>query len=163
MKLYSEPIYICNCHHLGLKKSLLQLNCGFLIYCTTYREVKCPISNKGDPSYINLDNQRRFTENAKKRGVNRLSSYCRNEKKTIWVSYYLTSGIQDFRTIGHSDLRTIGPSDYQTFGILDLQTIGPSDYWTFGLSDRHPIKTFPTIFWYTRVNTYYLGPQYAIF
>jgi len=45
-----------------------------------YREVKYPISNKRDPSFINLDIQRRFTENALKRGLNRLSSYCRNTK-----------------------------------------------------------------------------------
>jgi len=33
----------------------------FLIYCTTVK--LDPISNKGNPSFINLDIQRRFTEN----------------------------------------------------------------------------------------------------
>ena len=37
--------------------------CFFLIYCTYYCEFRYPISNKGNPSFINLDIQRRFTEN----------------------------------------------------------------------------------------------------
>ena len=83
------PIYICNCRHLFL---------NLLYYC----EVRYQISNQGNPSFINLAIQRRFTENVLKR----------NKKKLV------------FR------FRTIGPSDYYywTFGPLNLQTIGISDH-----------------------------------
>ena len=91
------PIYICNCRHLFL---------NLLYYC----EVRYQISNQGNPSFINLAIQRRFTENVLKR----------NKKKFVF------------------GFRTIGPSDYYywTFGLLllDLRTIEPSDYWNIGPS-----------------------------
>ena len=45
-----------------------------------YREMIYPISNKGNPSFINLDIQRQFTENASKRDVNRFSGTSRDKK-----------------------------------------------------------------------------------
>ena len=112
------------------------LNCGFLIYCTTYREVKYPISNKGDPSFINLENQIRFTENAKKRGIKPFTA-------GILKQIYLGFGLSNLRTIGLSDYWTFGPSDYWTFGLLDLRNFEPSDYWTFGLLDLLTIGPSP--------------------
>jgi hypothetical protein len=53
-------MYICNCQHL-VKKNCYRSETVFfnLLY---YREVRIPISNKGNPSFINLDIQRRVTE-----------------------------------------------------------------------------------------------------
>ena len=75
-----------------------------------YREMIYPISNKGNPSFINLDIQRQFTENASKRDVNRFSSTSRDKKINIFGRW------------------TIKHSDYRTFGL------------TFGLSDRRPLN-----------------------
>ena len=57
-----EPIYICNCHPLVQTFAIVAKLCFFLnlLY---YREVRYPISNKGNPSLIKLDIQRRFTKN----------------------------------------------------------------------------------------------------
>ena len=93
------PIYIVTV----TKNSLLQLNCVFvnpLFYC----EVRYPICNQGNSSFIKLDIQRRFTENVLKWGESRLSSSCRNKKMVF-------------------EFRTIGPSDYKTFGLSDRHHI----------------------------------------
>ena len=75
-----------------------------------YRKMIYPISNKGNPSFINLDIQRQFTKNASKRDVKRFSSTSRDKKINIF------------------GLWTIKHSDYRTFGL------------TFGLSDRRPLN-----------------------
>ena len=80
-----------------------------------YREVRYPISNKGNPSFINLDIQRRFTEK-----VYRAPVGIKKIKFSIWVS--------DYQIFGLSDLRTIGSSNYLTFGLSDMRTIGPSPF-----------------------------------
>ena len=92
------------------KHSLLQLNCVFLIYCTTVK-LDIQFLNKG----IHLLSTLIFKDDSlkmfKKRSVSRLSSSCRNKK-----NWYLGFGLR--------------PSDYRTFGLLDLQTIGPQNYRT---------------------------------
>ena len=88
----------------------------FFFHLLYYHEVTYLISNKRNPSFINLEIQSRFTETAYKRGVNRLASSSRNKnyKKKIYLGF------------GLSNLRTIEHSNYRTFGLLDLRTIGPS-------------------------------------
>ena len=54
-------IYICNCHHFGPKIAIVAKLCFF--YLLYYCEVRYPISNQENPSFINLDIQRQFTEN----------------------------------------------------------------------------------------------------
>ena len=60
----------------------------FFFHLLYYHEVTYLISNKRNPSFINLESQSRFTETAYKRGVNsRNKNY---KKKSIWVLDYQT-------------------------------------------------------------------------
>jgi hypothetical protein len=54
-----------------------------------YSDIRYPISKKGNQSVINLDIQRRFNENAKKRGVNSWSSSCQHKKINFLFGFVL--------------------------------------------------------------------------